>query len=76
MKLKYEPKYFTTKEAAIQWKVTPRTVAKYCQKGLPPKAVKKSGVWNIPENSIKPFSKREVDNAIIMNIHYLSEYGS
>lgn len=75
MKLKYELKYFTTKEAAIQWKVTPRTVAKYCRKGLLPKAFKRSNVWYIPENSIKPLSKREIDNAIIMIFKFYNEMG-
>lgn len=73
MRLKYDINYLSTKEVSKQWRVSTRTVAKYCRKGELPKVYKdkKTKVWKIPENTVKPLSKKEIKEVllIIFKIH-------
>jgi hypothetical protein len=73
MKLKYDINYLSTKEVADQWGVSTRTVAKYCRNGELTKVFKdpKTHVWKIPENTVKPLSKAEIKEVllIIFKIH-------
>ena len=52
--------YITIKEAAAIWNCSERTVQILCKKGSVPGAYKASGIWLLPENSIKP--KKESTN--------------
>ena len=60
IKTDFEMKYLSTKDAAKQWAVKPRTVAKNCAKGLIPGAFKQRNKWKIPVNSIKPLKEKEI----------------
>lgn len=46
--------YLTAAEAAAKWDVTARRVQLYCNEGRVSGAIKQSGVWLIPPNTIKP----------------------
>ena len=75
MEFKYDIKYFDTKEVALTWGVTQRTITSYCRQKLLPKAYKESNTWKIPEGSIKPLNSKETKDALflISKIHsYLS----
>lgn len=46
--------YWSIKEASEAWGISPRRVNKLCNTGRIAGAIKKSGVWFIPEGSPKP----------------------
>lgn len=43
--------YKTTEEKAEQWGVTPKTIQNLCRQGKIPGAVKRAGVWFIPDDT-------------------------
>lgn len=46
--------FITVAEAAKKWDITNRRVQLYCNEGRIPGAVKQSGIWIIPSDSIRP----------------------
>lgn len=51
--------YFTTKELAEIWKITPRRIQMYCKEGRIHGAVLKGNVWLIPQDAEKPHDPRK-----------------
>ena len=51
--------YLSGKEAALQWKISPRSVRNYCAAGRVPGAVLKGKTWCIPVSSPKPSRQKK-----------------
>lgn len=52
--------YFTVKEIAEKWGISPRTVQTMCNDGRIVNAVKFGKVWAIPEGTEKPIDRRVI----------------
>ena len=46
--------YLSTKEAASKWRISERTMFRYCEKNLVKGAFQVGGTWIIPEDAPRP----------------------
>lgn len=66
--------YLTAMEISLQWNISNRMVAYYCENGRIDGAIKKGNVWFIPIGSEKPIDKRySKENIKIKNRNELQE---
>ena len=56
-------KYLSVKEVASKWRLTDRSVRKYCEDGKIPGAFIEGKVWRVPEDSKKPLRKKRKSNS-------------
>lgn len=52
--------YLTAEEIAEKWGISDRRVTKLCNEGRIPGAIRKSFLWLIPGDAIKPEDPRKV----------------
>ena len=55
--------YWSIKEVAEKWGITPRRVNAMCRKGQIPKAVFHNGMWFIPKHTRKPEDGRTIPHS-------------
>lgn len=61
--------YANTKIIADTWGLKRKTIAQYCREGRIKKAIKVSNrLWYIPTDEVKPLSKEEVHNLLVLTI--------
>ena len=58
----------TTQEAAELWDLSQYTVSKYCKEGKIPDAVKISGKWRIPKNSVRPVTDKDLRKILFLTL--------
>ena len=77
MKLNEHTVFISTEEAADEWGVKPRTVAKWCKDGKIISCFKDKGSWKLHPNSIKPLSDQAIRSTILslLKIHNHMVYG-
>ena len=54
--------YLTTAEAGKKWNITRRRVNVLCDEGRIDGAIKKGGIWLVPDNAEKPRDGRTLRN--------------